>query len=148
MKISNKEYQSIAKKYEGRSPLFANLIKAFLTGGAICTLGQGLVEWYKYMGVEETDAFAYCSITLVIISALLTALGLYSRLATFGGAGALVPITGFANGITACAVEFKSEGWITGVGTKIFSIAGPVILYGTAASVAYGVILWVGGLIG
>ncbi len=147
MKMSNKEYQALAKKYESKSPMLLNIIKAFLTGGIICTLGQGLVELYQYMGVEEKNAYTLCSMTLVVLSALLTALGVYSRIATFGGAGALVPITGFANGITACAVEFKTEGWIVGIGTKIFSIAGPVILYGTACSVVYGAVLWVCGML-
>ncbi len=142
MNLSNKEYQQLTKKYESKSPLLADLFKAFLVGGLICTLGQGLIELYKSLGIEEEQAYTFCSMTLVLLSALLTGLGLYAKIAAFGGAGSLVPISGFANGITACAIEFKTEGWVTGTGAKIFSIAGPVITYGTLCSVVYGVILW------
>ncbi len=148
MKISNKEYLELAGKHEGKSPMLINMLKAFLVGGAICTVGQGLIELYRSLGLEQEKASSLCSMTLVVISALLTGLGLYSKMATFGGAGALVPITGFANGITACAIEYKSEGWVTGIGTKIFSIAGPVILYGVASSAVYGVIYWAAETIG
>ncbi len=147
MKISNKEYLELAGKHEGRSPMLINMLKAFLVGGAICTVGQGLIELYRSLGLEQEKASSLCSMTLVVISALLTGLGLYSKIATFGGAGSLVPITGFANGITACAIEYKSEGWVTGIGTKIFSIAGPVILYGTLCSVVYGILLWGAGFV-
>ncbi len=143
MNLSNKEYQKLTKKYESKSPLLADIFKAFLVGGIICTFGQVLVELYKYLGVEEEQAYTFCSMTLVLLSAILTGLGLYAKIATLGGAGSLVPITGFANGITACAIEFKTEGWVTGTGTKLFTIAGPVILYGTLCSVVYGAIWWV-----
>ena len=104
MNLSNKEYQQLTKKYESKSPLLADLFKAFLVGGLICTLGQGLIELYKSLGIEEEQAYTFCSMTLVLLSALLTGLGLYAKIAAFGGAGSLVPITGFANGSTACAI--------------------------------------------
>ncbi|MBQ8396259.1 MAG: SpoVA/SpoVAEb family sporulation membrane protein, partial [Oscillospiraceae bacterium] len=111
-------------------------------GGSICLLGQGLIELYKATGFDKDESSSLCSMTLVLISAVMTATGLYSRLAKIGEAGTLVPITGFANGIASSAIEFKAEGWISGIGSKIFAIAGPVILYGTACSVAYGVVLF------
>ncbi len=142
MNISNEQYKELAKKYETKSPFFLNLIEAFLVGGSICLLGQGLIELYKATGFDKDESSSLCSMTLVLISAVMTATGLYSRLAKIGEAGTLVPITGFANGIASSAIEFKAEGWISGIGSKIFAIAGPVILYGTACSVAYGVVLF------
>lgn len=143
MKLSNEEYSRLAKKYETKSDFALDLIKAFIIGGLICTLGQGITEFYKAVGFDKEQATTLCSMTLVLLSAVATATGLYAKLASVGGAGTLVPITGFANGIAASAIEFKAEGWILGVGAKIFAIAGPVILYGSAASVAYGVVLYI-----
>lgn len=143
MNLSNEEYSRLAKKYETKSDFAHDLVKAFVVGGLICTLGQGFIELYKAVGFDKDDASTLCSMTLVLLSAVATATGLYARLAGVGGAGTLVPITGFANGIAASAIEFKAEGWILGVGAKIFSIAGPVILYGSVASVVYGAVLYV-----
>lgn len=115
---------------------------AFLVGGAICTLGQFLVNLFLQLGLELKDARAFVSISLIFLSALLTALKIYDNIAKHAGAGSLVPITGFANSIVAPAMEFKSEGYIIGIGGKMFVIAGPVLVYGIAASIVYGLIVW------
>ncbi len=119
-----------------------NMLMAFLFGGAICTLGQAFQDLYLSLGLSPEGAAAFESVTLVALSAILTALRVYDNLAKYGGAGTLVPITGFANSIVAPAMEFKSEGYVIGIGSKMFMIAGPVLVYGTAASVLYGLILW------
>ena len=119
-----------------------SMILAFLVGGLICTLGQALLALYGALGLEKTDAATATSMTLVFLSALFTGLSLYDDLAKHAGAGTLVPITGFANAVAAPAVEFKTEGFVLGVGAKIFQIAGPVIVYGVSASVIYGLIYW------
>jgi stage V sporulation protein AC len=116
---------------------------AFLVGGLICTLGQLAINGYTALGLEKKDASTAASMTLVVLSALLTGLSLYDNIAKHAGAGTLVPITGFANSVAAPAVEFKTEGFILGVGAKMFTIAGPVIVYGVSASVVYGLIYWI-----
>ncbi|MBQ1537285.1 MAG: SpoVA/SpoVAEb family sporulation membrane protein [Ruminococcus sp.] len=140
MNVSKEEYARMAKKASRNSRWYLNAFKAFAIGGAICLLGQILTGLYMLMGAEKRDAAAWCSVTLIAISVLLTALGKYEKIAKQAGAGTLVPITGFANAVAAPAVEFKTEGYVLGVGAKIFSIAGPVILYGTAAGVVYGIL--------
>ena len=120
-----------------------NLTGAFLIGGTICALGQFLLNLYLKMGLSTPEASTWCSITLVGISAVLTGIGVYDKIAKFGGGGTLVPITGFANAVVSPAMEFKSEGFVLGLGVKIFTIAGPVIVYGVLSSVAYGIIYWV-----
>ena len=140
--MTEKQYAKLVGEISPKSPILKNCIWAFLVGGAICTLGQAFLELYKYLGLDETDAGTACSISLVALSALFTGLSLYDNLAKHTGAGTLVPITGFANSITAPAVEFKTEGFILGVGAKMFTIAGPVIVYGVSASVVYGLIYW------
>ncbi len=142
MKITPEEYQELQKKAAPPSKSYINIPMAFLVGGLICTLGQLLLEGYGALGLEQDAAAAWTSITLVCLSALLTGFGVYERLAKHAGAGTLVPITGFANAISSSALESKSEGFILGVGAKIFTIAGPVILYGCTASVVYGVIYY------
>jgi stage V sporulation protein AC len=119
---------------------------AFVIGGGICALGQLFMNWYKDLGLDKTDAGTLTSMTLVALSALFTGLSLYDNLAKYAGAGTLVPITGFANSVAAPAVEFKTEGFILGVGAKMFTIAGPVIVYGVTASVVYGLIYWISTL--
>ena len=131
MDLSPEEYQQYVKEKQKKSPLVKNLLFAFVIGGAICVLGQFIRE----------DAGTATSITLVLLSALLTGLNLYNKLARYGGAGTLVPITGFANAVVSPAIDFKSEGFITGMAAKMFLIAGPVIVFGTAASVIYGIFL-------
>lgn len=142
MNISKENYSEMVKPASKNSKWFLNMVKAFVIGGLICTLGELLTNLYQSMGADKKDAAAWCSITLIALSVLLTALGLYEKIAKHGGAGTLVPITGFANSVAAPAVEFKTEGFVLGVGAKIFSIAGPVILYGTAAGFVYGIIYY------
>lgn len=143
MKMTDKEYQALADRLAPKSPMRKNCILAFLIGGAICTLGQALTSIYLALGLEKTDAQTLCSVTLVFLSALLTGLSVYDDIAKHAGAGTLVPITGFANSISAPAVEFKTEGFVTGLAVKMFTIAGPVLVYGIAASVVYGIVYWV-----
>lgn len=140
--ISQQEYSEMVKKASPKSKSWIDIPKAFVIGGLICCIGQGLTQLYTTMGADEKTAGTWCTITLVFISAFLTGLGLYEKIAKHGGAGTLVPVTGFANAVSSPAVEFKSEGLVLGLGAKIFIIAGPVILYGTAASVIYGLIYW------
>ena len=140
--MTEKEYGKLVESLAPRSPLGKDCLKAFVIGGLICALGQGIMNLYLSWGAEQDVAGTWTSATLVVISAILTGLSLYDNIAKHAGAGTLVPITGFANAIAAPAVEYKTEGFILGVGAKIFTIAGPVILYGTAASVVYGVIYW------
>ena len=140
MDMSNAEYAALVKRLAPKSNLLADTLRAFLVGGLICVLGQLLLMLYASWGAGE-DAAAWCSITLIFLGALLTGLGWYDDLAKFAGAGSLVPITGFANAVAAPAIEYKTEGWVTGLAVKIFTIAGPVIVYGLAASVIYGGIL-------
>lgn len=143
--MTEKEYAALVKEMSPRSPIWKDCVKAFIVGGLICTLGQVFLNWYSSMGLEEQDASTAASMSLVALSALFTGLSLYDNLAKHAGAGTLVPITGFANSIAAPAVEFKTEGFILGVGAKMFTIAGPVIVYGLAASVIYGFVYWLFG---
>lgn len=146
--ISPKEYNKIVTKNSPKSKLFVNCIKAFLIGGAICTIGQGFTDLYAMLGATEKDSKTLCSVTLIFIGILLTAIGVYDKIAKHGGAGTLVPITGFANAVSSPAIEFKSEGYIAGLGAKLFIIAGPVIVYGVSASIIYGFVLWILSLFG
>ena len=141
--MTEREYGKLIKDMEPRSPIWKDCFNAFWIGGLICTIGQLFLNGYTMLGLEKTDAGAATSMTLVALSALLTGLSLYDNIAKYAGAGTLVPITGFANAIAAPAVEFKTEGFILGVGAKMFTIAGPVIVYGVSASVLYGVIYWI-----
>ena len=141
MDMTPKEYQDYVKQKAPKSPIAKNTLLAFLVGGAICALGQLISGGYTELGLDKTDAGTATSITLVFLSAIATGLGLYTRLARFAGAGTLVPITGFANAVVSPAVDFKSEGLITGTAVKMFTIAGPVIVFGVAASVIYGAAL-------
>ncbi len=139
MKLTPEEYGQLQKETAPSSKSWINVPMAFLVGGLICVIGQLLLEGYSALGLEQDIAAAWTSITLVCLSAVLTGFGLYEQLAKHAGAGTLVPITGFANAISSSALEAKSEGFVLGVGAKIFTIAGPVILYGCAASVVYGI---------
>ena len=141
--MTPKEYDKLVKSMMPRSPLMKDCIYAFWIGGLICTIGQLFINIYIAAGMDKTDAGTAASMTLVAISALLTGLSLYDDIAKHAGAGTLVPITGFANSISAPAVEFKTEGFVLGVGAKMFTIAGPVIVYGVSASVVYGLIYWI-----
>jgi len=145
---TKQEYQKMAEKASPPSPSARNLPRAFAVGGLICCIGQGLTQLYsEVFGLEITMARAGASVTLILTAAVLTALGWFVPIARFAGAGTLVPITGFANSMVSPAMEFKSEGYIFGVGVKLFTIAGPVLVYGISASVLYGFILWVSGLL-
>lgn len=145
MKISNAEYKRLADRLAPKSNTPLNCLKAFLIGGGICALGQGLKQLYLSLGTGEDPAGLLTSVSLIFLSALLTGLGLYDDIAKHGGAGTLVPITGFANSVAAPAVEFQTEGWVTGLAVKMFTIAGPVIVYGTLAAASYGLIYWAVG---
>ena len=145
--MTEKEYGKLVDELSPKSPIGKNCIYAFVIGGLICTVGQLILNGYTALGLSKEDAGPATSMTLVAISALLTGLSLYDNIAKYAGAGTLVSITGFANSITAPAVEFKTEGFILGVGAKIFQIAGPVIVYGVSASVVYGLIYWITTLI-
>ena len=142
MALTKKQYAQMTQKQSPDSPLGKNCLCAFVFGGAICTLGQVIMNLYQACGLEETAASTGASITLVFLGALFTGLHLYDKLAKIAGAGTLVPITGFANSIVAPALEYKSEGFVLGLGAKMFAIAGPVLVYGITASVLYGMILW------
>ena len=142
MNMSNEEYGRYAARNMPRSRMGRNMLRAFLVGGAICALGQGLIAVYTALGLDGETAGTACSVTLIFLGVLLTGLGVYDRLAKFAGAGTLVPITGFANAMAAPALEFKTEGKITGTAAKMFAIAGPVIVYGVSTGTLYGLLLW------
>ncbi|MBO5338306.1 MAG: stage V sporulation protein AC [Clostridia bacterium] len=141
--MNEKEYNEYVEKRAKKSPIVKNCIFAFLIGGLICTLGQGFFHLYTFLGIEEPDARTLVSVTLIFIACLLTAFGIFDKIAKHAGAGTLVPITGFANAVCSQAIDTKSEGLIIGVGAKIFTIAGPVILYGTLTGAIYGVIYYI-----
>ena len=141
MNISKEEYAALVKEKMPRSPLGLDMLKAFLIGGAICCVGQGFLDLYRALGADAEASASWECVTMVFLGALLTGLGVYDRIARHGGAGTLVPITGFANAVASPALEFKTEGLIVGLAAKIFTIAGPVIVYGVAASAVYGIIL-------
>ena len=139
--MTNSEYNQLVSQYAKPSPTFKNCLWAFLVGGSICTLGQLLSNFYQRQGLDQDQAGAAVSITLILAAALLTGLGCFDKLAKHAGAGTLVPITGFANAMVSPALEFKSEGLITGTAAKLFVVAGPVLVYGISASVVYGFLL-------
>ena len=141
--MTEREYGKLVADLSPKSPIWKDCLNAFWIGGLICAIGQLIMNGYAAVGLDKTDAGTATSMTLVAISALLTGLSLYDNIAKHAGAGTLVPITGFANSIAAPAVEFKTEGFILGVGAKMFTIAGPVIVYGVSASVVYGLIYWI-----
>ena len=141
--MTDKQYDALVREMSPKSPIVKDCVNAFWIGGLICVLGQVFINWYTSLGLEKQDASTAASMSLVALSALLTGLSLYDNIAKLAGAGTLVPITGFANSISAPAVEFKTEGFILGVGAKMFTIAGPVIVYGVSASVVYGLIYWI-----
>ncbi|MEG0751892.1 MAG: stage V sporulation protein AC [Oscillospiraceae bacterium] len=140
MRPNAEQYEEIYRGYMPKSNIVKDCAAAFAIGGAICVLGQALLEWYKWAGAGKETAGTLVSATLIALSGLLTGFGLYDKIARFAGAGTLVPITGFANSVVSPAIEFKTEGWILGVGAKMFIIAGPVVVYGTAASALAGMI--------
>lgn len=136
----NEAYGKYVKEKTPKPDLPANMMKAFFSGGIICTIGQGFTNLYQWMGAQKEDAMSYSMISLIALAVLLTGFGLFAKLAKFGGAGCLVPITGFANSVAAPAIEYKKEGQVFGIGCKIFTISGPVILYGIVGSFLLGVL--------
>ena len=145
MKLTAQEYARRVQRAGPHSPLGTDCLWAFGVGGGICLLGEVLRQWYLGLGLEADLAGTLTSCTLIALSAVLTTLGLYQKLAARAGAGSLVPITGFANAVVSAAIEVKTEGRVLGTGAKMFTIAGPVIVYGTLAAVLYGGVLWLLG---
>ena len=141
MDMSPKEYKNYVEQKAKKSPIVKDVVLAFVIGGLICVVGQAIQNGWSAMGLNKEDAGTATSVCLVLLSALLTGFNLYNKLARFGGAGTLVPITGFANAVVSPAIDFKSEGFVTGMAAKMFTVAGPVIVYGVSASVIYGIIL-------
>ena len=143
MKMSKQEYDSLVKEFSPNSPIWKDVLFAFVIGGVICVVGQMVLNGFTAVGLDEKNAASATCIAMIFFSAVLTGLSLYDNIAKYAGAGTLVPITGFANAVVSPAMEFKSEGFILGVGAKMFTIAGPVIVYGVSASVVYGLIYWI-----
>ena len=143
MNIDKKTYKKFATAHAPKSPCVKNCTLAFLVGGSICAFAQLLSDLYAKAGLAKDDASALASVTFIFLAALLTGLGLFDRIAKHAGAGTLVPITGFANSVVSPAIDTKSEGLVLGVGAKIFTVAGPVLLYGTLAGAVYGVVYWI-----
>lgn len=143
--MTPKEYDALVRQLSPKSPIWKDTALAFLVGGGICVIGQLILNGWGALGLTKEDAATATSVTLVFLSVLATALGLYHRLARYAGAGTLVPITGFANAVASPAIDFRAEGLITGTAVKMFTVAGPVIVFGTAASAVYGLVLWLMG---
>ena len=148
MSPTPQEYNKMSQKAAPNSKLWRNMLVAFLIGGFICTVGQGVMSWMQSLGLGREDGGAVTSISLIFLSALLTGLNCYDDIAKHAGAGTLVPITGFANSVVAPAIEYKAEGHVFGIGCKIFTIAGPVILFGVFTSWILGIILLIGKILG
>ena len=143
--MTPKEYDALVRQLSPRSPIYKDTALAFAVGGGICTLGQLVGRLWEQLGLTAQEAGTATAVTLVFLSVVLTSLGLYHRLARYAGAGTLVPITGFANAVASPAIDFRAEGLVTGTAVKMFTVAGPVIVYGTAASVVYGLALYLLG---
>ena len=143
MKITSIQYSDLVKEYSPNSHTLVDMLNAFWTGGLICVLGQLILSGWSLTGLDQTQAGTATSMTLIFLSALLTGIGIYDKMAKVAGAGTIVPITGFANSVVSPAMEFKTEGFVMGMSAKIFTIAGPVLVYGLSASVLYGVIYWI-----
>ena len=141
--LSSQEYNAYVQSKAKPSPMGKNLVWAFLVGGFICLIGQGLMDFYKSRGLGVEAAGTAVSVTLIFVTALLTGIGVFDNIAKHAGAGTLVPITGFANAMVSPAMEFKQEGLVTGTAVKLFTVAGPVLVYVISASVIYGLILWI-----
>ena len=149
MNIDKEAYIKYAEAHAPRSPILKDCVKAFLFGGGICALAEGIGELYRnLLGLDSESAGTLVSVTLIFIAVMLTAFGVFDKIAKHAGAGTLVPITGFANAVVSPAIDSKSEGFVLGVGAKIFTVAGPVLLYGTLAGAIYGLVLWIFGLLG
>jgi stage V sporulation protein AC len=144
MELSPKTYRRYAQAHAPRSPIVRDCLRAFLIGGTICRIAQGLRTLYgDVLHFTGDDVGTMTSVTLILLTAILTGFGLFEKIARFAGAGTLVPITGFANAVVSSAIDSRAEGYVLGVGAKIFTVAGPVLLYGTVAGTLYGVIVWI-----
>jgi len=141
--LTQKQYSEIVDKHSPKSPIFSDTLKAFLVGGIICCIGEFFMTLYKDLGFSKEISGTLTSISLIFIAAILTALNRFDKIAKFSGAGTLVPITGFSNSVVSPAMEFKSEGLILGMATRMFTVAGPVIVYGIVSSILAGFILWI-----
>ena len=148
MEMNKDAYNAYVKEVTPVNPVWKNIVRAFVTGGIICTIGQVVINWLMSYGLDEKEAGAWNLLVLILGSIVLTGFNVYPKIVKWGGAGALVPITGFANSVVSPAIEYKAEGQVFGIGCKIFTIAGPVILYGILSSWVLGVIYWVGGVMG
>lgn len=146
--VNNMEYEDYVKSVTPGNKLILQMAKAFLVGGSICIIGQGILNYCEKSGLDKEMSGSVCSLLLILLSVLLTGLNVYPSIASFGGAGALVPITGFANSVAAPAIEYKKEGQVFGIGAKIFTIAGPVILYGIFTSWFLGFVYWMLKILG
>lgn len=146
--LQKKEYEDYVKTKTPVRKLGIDMVRAFITGGSICIIGQMILNYCEKIGLDKEVSGSWCSLILVLCSVILTGIGIYPKLANWGGAGALVPITGFANSVAAPAIEYKKEGQVMGIGCKIFTICGPVILYGIFSSWLLGIIYWIGTKIG
>lgn len=144
--MDKNKYSSLVKEKSPNSNTLMDSLRAFLFGGGICAFGEVLFELYKMWGADEKQGRTFVSISLIFLASLLTMIGVFDKIAKYAGAGTLVPITGFSNAVTSAAIEFKSEGLVLGMGAKMFTIAGPVIVYGVVASVVYGIIYYIFGL--
>ena len=142
MKLTKQQYAELVKEFSPYSPIWKDVLQAFWIGGLICTIGQAVMNGWQWMGLDQEQAGTATSISMVFLGALLTGLSLYDNIAKHAGAGTLVPITGFSNAVVSPAIEFQSEGFVLGVAAKMFTIAGPVIVYGVTASVIYGLLFW------
>ena len=140
---NNDEYKKIVKKHAPHSPTLKNCFFAFLTGGIICFLGELLAHLYMRLGLDSENSYVLVTVSYIVLASVATSLGFFDRIARFGGAGTLVPVTGFSNAVTSSAIDNRSEGYIAGVGSKIFTVAGPVILYSTIAGTVYGLIYYI-----
>ena len=144
MKIEkNEDYKNLIKKHSPKSPILKNCIFAAVVGGFLCFIGQWLTYLYIYLGISEKNAYVCTTVTYIVLASIATALGFFDKIARYSGAGTLVPVTGFSNAVTSAAIDNRSEGFITGVGSKIFTVAGPVILYSTLAGTLYGIIYYI-----
>lgn len=142
VKIFKKDYQTIIDQHSPKNKVLKNSLRAFWVGGLICAIGQILTDIYIYIGFSKDESSMLCTITLILLSSILTALNVYDKIGNYAGAGSLIPITGFANSMVSAAMEFKKEGFIFGMGAKLFSIAGPVIVFGTISSVIVGILYY------
>ncbi len=146
MSISNEEYGRMAKRASPKSPVLKDTVKAFLVGGFICAFAEGLFQWFSIYGMTEKQGRTLAMIIIIVITAVLTAIGIFDNIAKHAGAGTMVPISGFANSMVSPALEFRAEGQITGTAAQMFSIAGPVIVFGCSGAVVYGIIIYIFGL--